>query len=186
MKTNEAYSNWVAAAQVSPEALAKARDELGEALFYYIRAIIASNFGNRFNYLEDALGESAHKIISHIGEYNSAKGNFASWVYGVTVNTCTDMLRLKTRQSEQVLTDSPLYATKPTHFERLFLETLLKDLDEDERELLDLKANDVSNEDIAAQFDTSEGAIKMKWSRLQEKLRTVKRSRLRTLRVGNN
>jgi len=166
LKVKDAYDNW------KLEHSEQARNQLGESLFYFIKATIANNFGKRFNYLEDAVGESASKVLLYIANPKVQIDDICNFVTAVTCNTCLDMLRRRQKRDEQILLDDGTGAIKPRYIDKLLLETLLKKLSNQEKELVELKMDGISNENIALELNTTVDGVKGRWKRLLPYLRT--------------
>src|SRR6266478_993257 len=94
MRVNDAYKEYTSNPNV------ETYNQLGESLIHYIKAIIASKFGSRFNYLKEAVGESACNIFANLSTYDKTKNLFHMWVYTVVYNTCIDQLRKASLQKE--------------------------------------------------------------------------------------
>lgn len=169
MKTdvNALYQKWADTKQEQD------RNDLGEALYYYIKRVVRKQFPAWSVYLQDAVGESAHNIFKGIDTYNPEKGSFAQWVYGVVHNTCVDILKQRSIRQEQHLVGYEAvteYADRSEHFE---LDKLRDGLTEDENRLITFKLNGFKNKAIAKEMSTTEGYIKIRWLRLCQKLRTL-------------
>jgi len=173
IKLNDAYALWIGTAQVDAYSHEEAYNQLGESLFRFIQATIATEFSSRWEELRDAVGEVICEIIKDIGSYDPSKGSFSNWVYGITCHTCMDMRRHKISRREQVLLEDSTAAVKPNYTDRLLLKTMVSKLSVEEQELVKLKMQGFSSQDIAQQWNVQEGKIKMQWSRLLDRLRTI-------------
>jgi len=169
MKINDAYRAYKD--NLSPETYAI----FGEALFRYIKAIIASQFGNRFYYLEDAVGEAAHRIIKNLDSYDEKNGSFAVWVYAIASNVCIDMLRHSQTLKEQRLSgaedkDVKAYSRESGH---LLLGNLLSKLDLEDREFVLTHLHVEDKEEINRYLGISDEHRRKRYSRILQKLRTL-------------
>ena len=167
MKLNEAYKEWKDAPSTDTY------NQLGESLFRFIQATIATEFRSRYEELRDAVGEVICEIMKDIGSYDPSKGSFSNWVYGITCHTCMDMRRQKISRREQVLLENGTGSIKPTYEDRLLLKTIISKLSEEDQRLIQLKLEGHSNEEIAFRFQINTGAVKMKWIRIVDRLRTI-------------
>src|SRR6266403_145114 len=173
IKLNDAYEHWLSTAQYDAYAHTEAYNQLGESLFRFIQATIATEFSSRWEALRDAVGEVICEIIKDIGSYDPSKGSFSNWVYGITYHTCMDMRRHKISRREQVLLEDGTSSIRPKYEDRLLLKTIVSKLSEEDQRLIKLKLEGHSNEEIAFRFQINTGAVKMKWMRLEESLRTI-------------
>src|SRR6267142_4345584 len=173
MKLNDAYADWVKVDKASAYIQGKAYDQLGRSLISFIQATIATEFSSRWEELRDAVGEVICEIIKDIGSYDPSKGSFSNWVYGITCHTCMDMRRHKISRREQVLLEDGTSSIRPKYEDRLLLKTIISKLSEEDQRLIKLKLEGHSNEEIAFRFQINMGAVKMKWARLVNRLRTL-------------
>lgn len=170
---NALYAEWSAA---STETKDTAQNQLGEALYRYITLVVRKQFPEWSRYLlveNDALGEAAHKIFTGLDTFNPLKGTFAQWTYGVTCNACIDLLRQRKQRSEVQYFEIDNPVVSEGHTAKLFLDKLRYQLTEDENELIALKLDGNSNEQIAEALSTTKGYVEVKWDRLVRKLRTL-------------
>jgi len=167
MKLNEAYKEWKDAPSTDTY------NQLGESLFRFIQATIATEFSSRWEELRDAVGEVICEIIKDIGSYDPSKGSFSNWVYGITCHTCMDMRRHKISRREQVLLEDGTGSIKPDYEDKLLLRSIVLKLPLKEQELIKLKIQGFSTRNIAEKWNVQEGEIKMKWIRLVDRLRTI-------------
>jgi RNA polymerase sigma-70 factor, ECF subfamily len=106
------------------------------------------------------------------------RSKYSTWVHGVAVRTCLSMRRGRGRRQkhERVAGDealAPEAIARPSAPPGLSLDLqqILDGLDEDDRALLLLKyAEGYSHEELAAIFDISVSACKMRISRAREKI----------------
>lgn len=170
---NNLYTEWF---EAKPEAKEQAREELGEALYHYIKLVIRKQFPKWARYLlidSDGIGEAAHNIFARIDKYDSTKGSFAQWTYGVTCNACIDLLRQRRGRGEVQYfgNENPVFSDG--HSAKLYLQQLRSQLTEEENELIDLKLNGFANDGVAQSLGIELEAMKKRWTRLQDKLRTL-------------
>ena len=167
MKVNLAYQKYHD--NPSPENY----EQLGIALYKYIKAIIATKFGRHFDALVEATGEAALEVYKDLPNFDLSKGNFSTWVYTVTYNTCLDMRRSHLQRKEQILPDwDGDVSLKPKYIGRLFLESLVAKLSIEEQRLVKYKIEGYENEDIAQELNLAVQTVKNKWGLVQHKLRT--------------
>lgn len=167
MKLAEAYQRWL------NDPSEENRNQLGESLFYYIKAIIASRYGKDFFFLEDAIGEAAHRILTSIQDPNTKVDNISTWAYATTCNTCIDMLRTRSAKKEQILFDNVNHKIEPKYIERLSLKTLVSKLSPIQRGIVQLKLEGASNKDIALRLNISKHSVEQRWLRIICRLRTL-------------
>lgn len=152
-------------------------EEFGKALMSFIAATIVRTHGSQFSELDDAVGEACVKVFEGLPSFNSERSGFSTWVYTVTCNACVDTLRKRNGQQEETLDLSVLESQSYDFYKdtdsRIDLEKRIKKLSKEERELVEMKVHGFSNAEIAAELDTTEGYVKVKWGRVTEKLRTL-------------
>jgi len=166
MRLAEAHYRWTHGTK-SP----KEWEQFGDALYRYVKAIVASQHGSRFQLMEDAIGETVCKVLKALPE--GGIDNITTFVYALTCNTCVDIIRQRQIRPEEVLLENLAYAEDEHREERISLEKMATQLHEEEVEMLLLKLDGRSNEDIATIQGTTVSAIKSRWFRLEEKLRTL-------------
>jgi len=125
----------------------------------------------------DAAQEVFVRLFLHRGKF-AGRSKFATWVHGVAVRTCLAMRRSRSRRQrhESVLAD-PLWESRqpaaPDFSPGLSLDlmSMLETLSEEDRAILILKyAEGYDYEELAAIFELSVSACKMRISRAREKL----------------
>ncbi|HYK73860.1 MAG TPA: RNA polymerase sigma factor [Pseudoneobacillus sp.] len=132
---------------------------------------------------QDLVQEAFIKVYHQLEKYDGS-GEFAGWIYRVTINHCMDEFRKKRYQMKQVeLTDEKL--DNPNHPEVVFLkkeksrqlEKLVSTLPEDERIIILLRyVNELSYDEISEMVDTPISNVRNKLHRAKKKMRdTVKR-----------
>ena len=163
MTANEAYQQYI------DNPTSENYEELGKALIPWIEAIVAKVFGERVHSLQDAVGDALYNVLAKLTSFDSNKNSFHMWVYATTYNACIDELRHHSDRKEIRLVDID-GTTEPV--DRLFLKSLIAQLSERERELVELKMDGVPNEDIAQELGFATQTVKNKWGLLQQKLRT--------------
>jgi RNA polymerase sigma factor (sigma-70 family) len=151
-------------------------EALGLALMTFIEATIVRTHGSQFRELEDAVGEACLKVFEGLSSFDSKKSGFSTWVYTVTEHACIDALRRRNGQQEEELDTATLNDQSYDFYKdmdaRLDLEKRVKELSKEEQELVELKMHGFSNDEIAAELDTTENAVKGQWKRITLKLRT--------------
>jgi RNA polymerase sigma-70 factor (ECF subfamily) len=107
----------------------------------------------------------------------AGRSRYATWAHGIAVRTCLTIRRGRGRRQRRVATASDEMIDQNTNAQpgspetQLDLAVMLAELDEDDRALLILKyAEDYSYDELAAMFDLSVSACKMRVSRAREKL----------------
>jgi RNA polymerase sigma factor (sigma-70 family) len=177
MKVNEAYEKWKLSIHLGASECTEAREKLGEALFDYIKAIIASRYGRSYSFMEDAVGETFCKVLENLPYFGQnkeeGKGNLAKWVYVITRNTCADMARSRYRRNEISIQEGLHKPVQTSYIEKLTVDRLIDKLPEEDRTLIRMKVEEYSNEDIAARLGISVSAVKKRYVRRMGKLRTL-------------
>jgi RNA polymerase sigma-70 factor (ECF subfamily) len=125
--------------------------------------------GNRADAL-DATQEVFLKVIRK-GRLFRRRSAFSTWLYRLTINLCTDMLRRQARRNEViggVETEAPAEASVA---ERLDVEAALKSLPEDQRVVLVLRdIYGLTYAEIAETLEVPEGTVKSRIARGREAL----------------
>jgi RNA polymerase sigma-70 factor (ECF subfamily) len=125
----------------------------------------------------DAAQEVFVRLFLHRGRF-AGRSKFATWVHGVAVRTCLAMRRGRSRRQrhESVLADPQWEHRQPARQSSspglsLDLMSMLEMLNEEDRAMLILKyAEGYDYEELAAIFELSVSACKMRLSRAREKL----------------
>ena len=127
----------------------------------------------------DAAQEVFLRLFLHRNRF-AGRSKYATWVHAIAVKTCLAMRRSRGRRQrhEQVGTEEqwearqPARATAPQGLNMDLLK-MLETLDEEDRALLLLKyAEAYEYEELAAIFEISVSACKMRISRAREKLQS--------------
>lgn len=74
----------------------RAHKELYEASAGYVYAII-KNYIKDQDFVKDLMQETFAKVFNSLGQYDSNKGKFKSWLSQITVYTCLDHLKKSKR-----------------------------------------------------------------------------------------
>ena len=127
----------------------------------------------------DAAQEVFLRLFLHRGRF-AGRSQYATWVHAVAVKTCLAMRRGRgRRQRHENVASQPEWeaqqSERPSAPQGLHLDLLemLETLDEDDRALLLLKyAEGYEYEELAAIFELSVSACKMRISRAREKLQS--------------
>jgi RNA polymerase sigma factor (sigma-70 family) len=127
----------------------------------------------------DAAQEVFLRLFMHRAKF-AGKSKYATWVHGIAVNTCLAMRRSRGRRQrrEHTSAEAEWEARQPDRDStpqglNLDLMKMLEGLDEEDRALLILKyAESYDYEELAAIFEISVSACKMRISRAREKLQT--------------
>ena len=167
MKLEDAHQQWL------KDPTPTNRDQLGESLYHFTKAIIASQFGPQYSLLEDAIGESCLKVLAGLSDSELQIKNVTTWAYVVTYNTCLDMLRAKSRREEERLCENMHPHFEPGYIEHLTLESLCEKLSPQEQALFNYKIDGLANEAIAERLDVTENVVRHKWEDVNLKLRTL-------------
>jgi len=125
----------------------------------------------------DAAQEVFLRLFLHRGRF-AGRSKYATWVHGVAVRTCLTLRRGRGRRQRR---ESPLLpaqvesaqASRPSPSPGLTMDlmSMLETLDEEDRAMLILKyAEGHDYEELAAIFELSVSACKMRLSRAREKL----------------
>ncbi len=125
----------------------------------------------------DAMQEVFVRLFVHRAKF-AGRSKYSTWVHGVAVNTCLAQRRGRSRRRkhENVLADEQWESRQPGKAGQaaglsLDLRRMLDTLDEEDRALLILKyAESYEYEELAAMFELSVSACKMRISRAREKL----------------
>jgi RNA polymerase sigma-70 factor (ECF subfamily) len=132
---------------------------------------------------EDILSDSFVKAFSKINQINSSK-SLSGWLFKIAKNNIIDFYRIKKptfelREAEEILdeTINPVDEADLSFDQKLILESVEK-LPKDQRRVIQLRFyEDLTNAEIAAIMDKSEGAIRIivhrAIVRLQEIVRNV-------------
>lgn len=107
----------------------------------------------------------------------AGRSKYTTWAHGIAIRTCLTIRRGRGRRQKRVANasdetiDQTGNSQAGTPETQLDLAVMLAELDEDDRALLILKyAEEHSYEDLAAMFELSVSACKMRISRAREKL----------------
>lgn len=125
----------------------------------------------------DAAQEVFVRLFLHRDRF-AGRSKYATWVHGIAVRTCLALRRGRGRRQrhETLLADEQWDQQQPTcedvpHGLALDLAKMLETLDEEDRALLILKyAEGYDYDELAAVFEISVSACKMRISRAREKL----------------
>lgn len=123
----------------------------------------------------DAAQEVFVRLFLHRAKFDG-RSKYATWVHAIAVRTCLSIRRGRGRRQRHETTASEQQLEQPAATEsgdRLSLDamTVLESLDEVDRALLILKyAEGHSYEELAAIFDLSVSACKMRVSRARDKV----------------
>lgn len=166
MKVNESYALYHK--DPSPENY----NQLGESLYAFIKAIIAGKFGNRYNLLKEAVGESVCNILGNLNSFKPDKNTFAMWVYTIVYNTCIDMLRTNSKNNawELLPKDGTI---DPDYLQKIQLKASIKKLDYTDQRLVRLKLAGFKNLAIGDEMGLTEKAVERKWCKIISRLRTL-------------
>ena len=132
---------------------------------------------------EQDAADAAQEVFLRLFLYRArfaGRSQYATWVHAITVKTCLAMRRSRgRRRRHENVASEPEWETRqtgrPTAPEGLSIDLLkmLETLDEEDRALLLLKyAEAYDYEELAAIFEISVSACKMRISRAREKLQS--------------
>ena len=127
----------------------------------------------------DAAQEVFLRLFLHRAKF-AGRSKYGTWVHGVAVHTCLAMRRSRGRRQrhEHVSSEPQWEAREPGRAAEnralaLDLMSMLETLDEEDRAMLILKyAEGYDYDELAAIFELSVSACKMRISRAREKLQT--------------
>lgn len=127
---------------------------------------------------QDAAQEVFVRLFVHRGKF-AGRSKYSTWVHGVAVRTCLTLRRSRGRRQRRVAiaSDATLESEARTSTPEdaglsLDLNRMLEVLDEEDRAMLILKyAEDYSYDELAAIFELSVSACKMRLSRARERLK---------------
>jgi RNA polymerase sigma factor (sigma-70 family) len=161
---------------------AYSRNPTSENFSYLVRATqeYAQKIGRlAFSYLHEsqylhACESAAENTMLDLKKFDPQRASFSTWAYQSIYRDLTDWSRKRTRR----LRVHAEYAAMPTSNplpsdDKFLLEQILSSLSEDERELLRLKADESSLEEMAAHFGVSIATIKRRWCAVIEKSRST-------------
>ena len=133
---------------------------------------------------EDAAQEVFVRLFFERGKF-AGRSRYSTWLHGVAIRTCLTLRRSRSRRRRRETTDTsagdgllpvsvvpdpqplPAAAVDAAHD----AEKLLAGLDEEDRALVLMKfAENHDYEALAEMFDTTPGALRMRVSRIREKL----------------
>ncbi len=133
---------------------------------------------------EDAAQEVFVRLFFERGKF-AGRSRYATWLHGVAIRTCLSLRRSRSRRRRRETTEVsaggaplpvsvvpdpqplPAAAVDAAHD----AERLLAGLDEEDRALVLMKfAENHEYEELAEMFDTTAGALRMRVSRIREKL----------------
>ena len=125
----------------------------------------------------DAAQEVFLRLFLHRGEF-AGRSKYSTWVHGVAVRTCLGIRRSRgrRRKHESAVSDAEWEARQAARADAppglaMDLMQMLETLDEEDRAILILKyAEGYEYEELAAMFDLSTSACKMRVSRARDKL----------------
>lgn len=126
---------------------------------------------------QDAAQEVFVRLFTSRGKFGG-RSKYSTWVHSVAVRTCLTLRRGRGRRTRRVATVSgealdrqSAEPNEPGGALSLDLAQMLDVLDEEDRAMLILKyAEDYSYDDLAAMFELSVSACKMRLSRARERL----------------
>ena len=137
--------------------------------------------GNRHD-AEDAAQEVFVRLFFDRGKF-AGRSRYATWLHGVAIRTCLTLRRSRSRRRRRETTETgtgpppteTLATTEPGPAASLAaaqdLERLLAGLDEEDRALILMKfAEGHEYEALAEMFDSTPGALRMRVSRIRERL----------------
>jgi RNA polymerase sigma-70 factor (ECF subfamily) len=165
---NEAYKRWKNASNGEAEnllsLLVKSLEKLALSICWRKIPDLRSEFPWVVN-------EATWRAISGEGKFGG-KSQFSVWFYRIVVNECNRLLKRtqKLRETTVGLDDIPLFGKSKTDRGDA-LQGVLQGIGWPDQTLIALKAEGWSTREIAGMLDTSEAAVKMRWSRLKGRLR---------------
>lgn len=124
----------------------------------------------------DAAQEVFVRLFFQRGKFEG-RSKFSTWVHGIAIRVCLTMRRGRGRRQKHESTlhsdalDRQPQTTEPAADATLDLDQILESLDEEDRALMILKyAENYTYDELAAMFDLTPSACKMRISRARDKL----------------
>lgn len=150
-------------------------DAFAEALLTHVRKEVKTMCkrqpASEYALLEDAIGESLMKIWQNLDQF---KGDalFSTFVGTIVRNCVADIIVNKRDRSESELVDN-VHSDSPFRDieSRIAVKALLSKLSRDDREMVQMKLDGLSNEEVATAYDISVDAVKGRWKRLVKQLK---------------
>lgn len=126
--------------------------------------------------IDDAIQETLYKAYVNIRKLKEPK-YFGTWLIRILINCCKDIQRehkavilsFEDENLEKIPDDSDPYLDIVNHYD--FFE-MIDGLDQDEKELITLKySQHYDNKDLAELLQIKEGALRMRFMRIRDKLK---------------
>ena len=146
----------------------------GEALMKFIKATVLIKFGTRQpDFIDDTCGEIILHVFEKLPLYRKDKAQFSTWVYMLAVHKGIDGIRREGRNPTTPFTGLESDEPELEWINKVALLKLQKGLTVPENRLVDLKLQGLEQGEIARELGVEEETVKKRWTRLQERLRTL-------------
>lgn len=144
------------------------------ALYQFVEKTAHKKLGKQFNRCPEIVGDSVSKILHHIEQFRPFQAKFTTWATTIVYNMCVDAIDEAAKRKEYPINEYVLHEpTDISRDERLTLKELLKQLSDDEQQLVDLKFQGYENVEIGGYFGESEAWAKTRYNRITEKLKLL-------------
>lgn len=156
----------------SKEDLLKAFDEYNEKLYNY--AFFRTRFNREIS--EDLVQDTFLKAWEYRTYFDNKKGSLKTWLFTILNNLIIDFYRKKGNQQlsgiNMEVFEKTIDGIEDKQVSRIILESMMKELEEDECELIILRYfNELEISEIAEIIGKTEGATKVALHRIVGKLR---------------
>lgn len=156
----------------SKEDLIKAFDEYNEKLYNY--AFFRTRLNREIS--EDLVQDAFLKAWEYRTYFDNKKGSLKTWLFTILNNLIIDFFRKKGNQQlsgiDMEIFEKSVDSTEAKEISKVILEIMLKELDEDESELIILRYfNDLEIAEVAEIVGKTEGATKVALHRVIGKLK---------------
>ena len=160
------YSQWKAATGVEKTRLL---EELVGLLKKHAYSVCWLKIPDMRNEFSGVVGEAVWRAIK--GEKGfSGKSLFSTWFHRIVLNECNRALVSKQRRAEVSFEEEGAEEGREISDAPILVRQLMQGLTEEEREMLLLKMNGATEEEIAEILGVSRGAVAQRWLRLKEKM----------------
>lgn len=167
MTLNDAYT------QYAKTKSSEDYETFGRYLLRYVKQIAKGNMHGRVNTdeLEDIVGNSLIKVFKNIEAFRGDSA-FATWTKVIVLREGEDYIREKQNNKEQAFVGDEMYDPRSNLNQKILLDQLIGKLDPPERVLATMKREGYDDKEIAEKLGITEVALRKRWQRTTEKLRT--------------
>jgi len=145
--------------------------DLYDLYFDRVYAYVARRVGDRAE-TEDLVSDVFHQALANLRRFEWRGAPFASWLYRIALNKMTDRAEQLRRERAIERPPEAEEADQEEAQDRARIFTLMRELPEDQRRVLELRfGEEKSTREAAEALGRSEGAIKQLQFRGLEKLR---------------